>query len=223
MAEDEEKIAVINRIFKEANKHYVCPGCLRSYADFNLLKNHLKRKTDEIHAGLTSEEQSSFDHSYRRLVGREDRDGKFVLPSDRAAAFKISFFVQHRVLKIPHPVVSRMQSLLEIAAASGMKFVCPQCVDEDFGYFNTMTDFRDHCRQMCNKTHGGLMSTDEGTFFPYYLGAMKRKKVKDPLSGRPRRGPPSFHQYLSIGYVFQEKAFGITPEQNISGDVGTSD
>jgi transposase-like protein len=208
MAEDEGKIAVINGIFKEANKHYVCPGCLKSYADFNLLKNHLKRQTDEIHAGLMSEEQSSFDHSYRRLVGREDRDGKFVLPSDRAAAFKIGFFVQHRVLKIPHPVVSRIRSLSEIAAASGMKFVCPQCVEKDFEYFNTMTDFRKHCRQKCDPTHTSLISTDDGTFFPSYLGAMKRNKVedlKDPLSGRSRPGPPSFHEYLRIGYVFQEK------------------
>ncbi|OGE47638.1 hypothetical protein PENARI_c039G08204 [Penicillium arizonense] len=85
-----------------------------------------------------------------------------------------------------------------------------------------MTEFRDHCRKMCNKTHGGLMATDEGTFFPSYLGAMKRKKVKDPLSGRLRRGPPSFHQYLSIGYVIQEKVFGTPIEQNISGEAGTS-
>ncbi|CAG8154930.1 unnamed protein product [Penicillium nalgiovense] len=159
-----------------------------------------------------AEKQSIFDYSYRRLAGWEDSKDEFVLPSDRAAAFDIDFFVRHRLLKIPHSIVLRMKSLLEIAAASGMAFVCPQCVDKDFEYFNTMAEFRDHCRQKCNKIHMDLLSTDRGTFFPSYLRAMKRDKVEnleDPLSGLLRRGPPSFHQYLRIGYVFQEKVFDV--------------
>lgn len=208
MAEEEEKIAVINHIFNKANKKYVCPGCLNTYARYSLLKDHLKRTRDETHEGLMAEKQSSFDYSYRRLAGWEDEKEEFALPSDRAAAFDIDFFVRHRLLKFPHPSVLRMQSLLEIAAASGMKFVCPQCVDKDFEYFNNTTEFRDHCRQKCNKIHTDLMSTDDWTFFPSYLKAMKREKVEnleDPLCGQPRRGPPSFRQYLEIGYVFQEK------------------
>ena len=46
MSEDETKIDDINRIFEEAKKEYVCPGCLSSFTRFDSLAEHRER---EIH------------------------------------------------------------------------------------------------------------------------------------------------------------------------------
>ena len=208
MPDDEKKIAVIKQIFRKANKQYVCPGCHKSYARFRLLTDHLSRELDKKHEGLMAEQESIFYSCYRRLIGWEDADNELILPPDRAAAFEIDFFAQHRLLKPPPLMGSKMQSLLDIAVASGMKYVCPQCLENDFGYFNTMTEMRDHCWREGDPRHMGLISTDPGTFFPIYLKVMNRCKVEnlaDPFSGRSRAGPRSFHLYLRIGYVFQER------------------
>ncbi|KAJ5249420.1 hypothetical protein N7524_011736 [Penicillium chrysogenum] len=203
MSEDEKKIAVMNRIFKKANKKYVCPGCLTSFTRFDPLSDHLERDIGGNHDGLKEKEQSTFYCSYRKLIGWQDEDKKLVLPLDRADAFKIDFFSQHRS-------GSRIQCLVKIAMESGMKYVCPQCLGEDFEYFNTVADLRDHCWKKVDATHMGLISTEEGNFFPSYLKAMNRGKgegLKDPLAGRPRRGPRSYHDYLKIDYVFEERVF----------------
>lgn len=189
MSEDEKKIAVINRIFKKANKKYVCPGCHTSFTRFDSLTDHCKRKIHEKHEGL------------KEFLGWQDADKKLVLPPDRADELKIGSFSQRRTR-------SRIQWLLKIAMASGMTYVCPCCLDKDFEYFNTTTKFRNHCWKKGDATHIGLISTNSWNFFPYYLEAMNRGKdevLPDPLAGCSRSGPPSYHDYLKLDYVFQER------------------
>jgi hypothetical protein len=205
-SEEKNATSVLCRMFKKAGKKYVCPGCLCSYVRFDLLTDHLKRaKEEEGHKGLMDEKQSTFNSSYQKSIGREPVDEGLILPSKRAAAFEIDFIVRQRISREPHHIGPKSQTLLEIALASGMRYVCPQCVDKDFQYFYNMTEYRNHCWSMGDKGHLDLQSTDSATFLPPYFKAMRRQDIRNPPLGLNRKGRRSFHECLKIDYVFQER------------------
>jgi hypothetical protein len=205
-SEGKNASSVLCRMFKEAGKKYACPACPRSYAKFDLLTDHLKRaKEEKGHQDLMDEKQSTFYSSYQKSIGREPADEELILPSKRAAAFEIGFIVRHRISREPHHIGPKIQTLLKIALASGMRYVCPQCVDKNFQYFSKMTEYRDHCWSMGDKDHLDLQSTDSATFLPSYFKAMRRQDIKNPPLGLNRKGRRSFHECLKIDYVFQER------------------
>ena len=208
MPEEAKAVFVVREVLRKAGKKYVCPGCLKSYARFDLLQDHLKRSNaDEKHEGLMEEEQSAFYSGYHKAIGWNSADIKPALPSNRAAAFEVDFVTQHKILQTSHRVGVVLQNLLDIAVASGMKYVCPQCIDKDFEYFNEMSQFRNHCRKIGDRIHRDLQSTDYPTFSPSYLSAMGRPNLVNAPFGLNRRGPRSFNLCLEISYVIQEKEF----------------
>lgn len=88
-----------------------------------------------------------------------------------------------------------------------MNYVCPQCIDKDFEYFNDMSQFRNHCWQMDGTMHQDLRSIDYLKFSTSYLKAMGRPNLPDAPFGLFREGPQSFHLCLEVSHSIHEKEF----------------
>lgn len=69
--------------------------------------------------------------------------------------------------------MSELRCLLAIAEASGIVFVCPQCVDADFEYFTKMNEFRSHCWRKDDKRHMDFISFNRVKFGEAYSRAME--------------------------------------------------
>lgn len=135
------------------------------------------------------------DEAHRALMKREKSE------------FEIDFVVQHRAPESATNIEAKTQILLEIAAASGMVYVCPQCVDKDYRYFNRMDQFRDHCRANGDEIHMDLSCIDKSTFPKAYIQAMGYSHVEDlpDLPFGKKTGPPSGNMCLKIDYVLLKK------------------
>lgn len=145
MPEKATAVFVVSQVLRKVGKKYVCLGCLRSYTRFDLLQGHLKRSNvDGAHKGLLEKKQSVFYSSYQKAMGWNSADIKSTLPSNRAAAFELDFVARYKKHQTSYYAVAELQTLLDIAMESGIKYVCPQCIDKGFEYFNVISQFRNH-------------------------------------------------------------------------------
>lgn len=174
MSETNNRNAVLYGILHKAGRKFVCPQCLRSYPNLVSVMEHL----DEMER----------DEGHKHLLEKED------------IAFDVESVVEHKVFQ---GLQSEVQCLIAIAQASGIVFVCPECVDEDFGYFDKMNEFQFHCWSKEDARHMGLISFDQSIFGQSYCEALG-KDVENL--------PPSINQELiGIAYVLQNKNIRVHP------------
>ena len=233
-SEDKKRLAVIEGIFRVANKKYACPVCRSSQTSFPALEEHLSRKISKEkngpHAKLIEKDLlSSFHTNYENVV---EWAGDSILRSqtDRCSAFEIGFVVTHGLpdasaspeSRLPDASASpesrlpgasasiemKLQNYLDIAKASGMKFVCPLCLEEGFQYFNTMDNLREHCQNV-DQMHQDLMSGFEGTVLPAYRKAMNRSGDEMLHVECSPRGPKSYQRSFMIEKVLLGKKVGV--------------
>jgi hypothetical protein len=76
----------------------------------------------------------------RRIL--ENAGKKFDCPLQ---AENIKSDVEHGMMQNFQDSMSEFHRLLAIAEESGIVFVCPQCLDADFEYFDKMNQFQFHC------------------------------------------------------------------------------
>ncbi|KAJ5369987.1 uncharacterized protein N7496_006079 [Penicillium cataractarum] len=98
--------------------------------------------------------------------------------------------------------VSEFQHLLAIAEKSGIVFVCPQCVDVDFEYFDKMNEFRFHCWKKQDERHMGFVSFDQSIFNEAYCKAIGG----DFQTTKPR----TREDMIQIAYVFKNKIVRVS-------------
>jgi hypothetical protein len=208
MSNNKKRAFILEGMLKKANKSYVCPACFKSYSRMSDLSNHLKQlKGTEDHKGLSDREESEFRRSYGRIIGWKptDKELELELPRERFAAFTRDVIVEMIASQTDNILESKIQIYLRIALSSGMAHVCPECVDQDLGYFNKLADFDIHRWEMNDQTHMGLSSKTPADFLSAYLKAMGLPQIEElpPGSGKPGRW--TNRRYLKTDYVFKTK------------------
>lgn len=192
MSGTEKRIDLLKRML--SGRDFVCPGCRHAYADFRNLKNHLDREKDtEDHQGLLQSAKSR--HRKR----------------DQMDAFGRDRFAEKEANGAPDCLEARLEIYLKIAIASGMKFVCPQCVTETSNYFNEIIDFYRHCREKADPMHLSFLPNKNPFFLYFYRMAMGRAHIDEP-PGIDNPGPQTRTPYMQIKFVTKEKNFlaGLT-------------
>lgn len=207
-SEDRKRLAVIEGIFRVANKKYACPVCRSCQTSFPALEGHISRKISKEKDGpheklIEKDSLASFHTNYEKVVEWAE-DSKLRSQTDRCSAFELEFVVTHGLPDASASIEMKIQSYLDIAKASGMKFVCPSCLGKWFQYFNTMGDLRKHC-QGFDQEHRNLMSKSEGTLLPSYRKAMNRPGDETLHVECSPRGPRSYQQSFTIHKVLLEK------------------
>jgi hypothetical protein len=128
----------------------------------------------------------------RRIL--ENAGKKFDCPLQ---AENIKSDVEHVITQNFHDSMSDFSRLLAIAEESGIVFVCPQCVDADFEYFDKMNEFRFHCWKKEDERHMGFISFNQLVFNEAYCKAM---------GGEFQTTQPRISEKLiQIAYVLENK------------------
>lgn len=191
MSAEEKSISVLKRML--SGRELVCPGCWHAYTNFIDLKKHLGQKKDTAHQDLLHLAESC--HRKRDQIDNFGRDA----------------FAEKKAPGDTNVLKARLEIYLEIAIASGMNFVCPQCVTESFQYFNLISDFHDHCRKKGDPMHLSFLPHKNERFISFYLTAMGRAGIDKAPFGSDNPGRQTTTPYMRVKYVMQEKNFAAGP------------
>ncbi|KAJ5155652.1 hypothetical protein N7492_008455 [Penicillium capsulatum] len=196
----ETRCTVLRRLLSASGKDFVCPCCLKSYIRPDKVLEHCRKKDDEAHKQLASDDFSAFHSSYGNAIdwGADKRGLR--LPRSRSDCLNIDTFIDWKTVRVPSDSGKEKAyaTLLQIAERSAMIYLCPEC----FLTFNYMPEFNAHCREKEDHTHVAFRSTDPHMFLPSYHRAMGRV-IREPPLGLDRRGPRSFHECFKLPYILE--------------------
>lgn len=195
----ETRCKVLRRLLRALGKDFVCPCCLKSYIRPDKVLEHCRKKDDEAHKQLASDDFSAFHSSYGNAIdwGEDKRDLR--LPRSRSECLNIDTFIGWTTVRVlsDSGKEKAYATLLQIVQRSAMIYLCPEC----FLTFDSMSTHA-HCRENDDHTHVAFRSTDPHMFLPPYQRAMGRE-IKEPPLGLDRRGPRTFHECFKLPYILE--------------------
>lgn len=215
MNDQETKCFLLKAILMEANKNRVCPVCDIPYVDAKHALAHCRDKakqnpTDSQHKGIgcvnTSGGFWGFLTSLREAIGWPDMP-ESELPLTRGEpgppaygdCLKISWIVKMKTRTGPSFERVLLQRIVQKAK---IHYACPICLHGSA----TGSGLLQHCSEVNDAGHAGLLSEHEDQFLEHYEKAMGRT-LKDTAIRFTycRRGNPKFEDCFEVEEILKFK------------------